>query len=114
MHELSIAQNIISIVQENLKDEQRNSVKRVRVKIGKLTNILADSLLFSFEALTKETNLDGVVLEVENIPLTIKCKDCEKLTSLDDYIFCCPACQSTSITLISGNELMVSEIELND
>ncbi|UCF64167.1 MAG: hydrogenase maturation nickel metallochaperone HypA [bacterium] len=114
MHELSIAQNIISIVQENINQEQQYSVKRVKVKIGKLTNILVDSLVFGFEALTKETNLDGVVLEVENIPLTIRCKDCETLTSLDDYIFSCPACNSTAINLISGTELMVSEIELND
>jgi hydrogenase nickel incorporation protein HypA/HybF len=114
MHELSIAQSIISIVQENLNQEQQHSVKCVKVKIGKLSNILVDSLVFGFEALTKETNLDGVVLEVENIPLTIRCKDCETLTSLDDYIFSCPACDSTAITLVSGTELMVSEIELND
>jgi len=114
MHELSIAQNIISIVQENLNTEQRNAVKKVRVKVGKLTNILVDSLVFGFEALTKDTNLDGVTLEVENIPLTIQCQDCKETSTLDDYIFSCPGCHSTAITLVSGNELMVSEIELND
>ena len=114
MHELSIAQNIISIVQEHLSEEQKFSVKYVRVKVGKLTNILTDSLIFGFDALTRETNLDGVVLEVEHIPLTIDCGDCGKSTSLDDYIFKCPHCQGTSISVVSGNELMVSEIELDD
>ena len=114
MHELSIAQNIISIVQEHLSEEQKFSVKYVRVKIGKLTNILTDSLIFGFDALTRETNLEGVVLEVEHIPLTVKCEGCGKSTSLDNYIFQCPFCQSTSISVVSGNELMVSEIELDD
>ena len=114
MHELSIAQNIISIVQEHLSEEQKFSVKYVRVKIGKLTNILTDSLIFGFDALTKETNLDGVILEVEHIPLTIDCGDCGKSTSLDNYIFKCPHCQGTSISVVAGSELMVSEIELDD
>ena len=114
MHELSIAQNIISIVQEHLSKEQLYSVKSVRVKVGKLTNILTDSLIFGFDALTRETNLDGVILEVEHIPLQIECGNCGKSTSLDGYIFQCPRCRSTSISVISGNELSVSEIELDD
>jgi hydrogenase nickel incorporation protein HypA/HybF len=114
MHELSIAQNIISIVQEHLNEEQMFSVKYVRVKVGKLSNILTDSLIFGFDALTKDTNLDGVTLEVEHIPLTIECKNCGKSTSLENYIFQCPSCRGTSISVVSGNELMVSEIELDD
>ena len=114
MHELSIAQNIISIVQEHLNEQQKFSVKTVRVKVGKLTNILTDSLIFGFDALTRETNLNGVVLEIEHIPLTVECTDCGKSTALDNYIFQCPNCRSSSISVVSGNELMVSEIELDD
>lgn len=114
MHELSIAQNIIDIVQENLAPDQRQVVKTVRVKVGKLTNILVDSLMFGFEALAKETNLEGVTLEVEQLPLRIKCNDCGKETDLDDYAFSCPVCDSSAIKVISGQELLVQEIELND
>jgi hydrogenase nickel incorporation protein HypA/HybF len=114
MHELSIAQNIIEIVQENLAPNQKQAVKTVRIKVGKLTNILVDSLLFGFEALTRDTNLDGVKLEVEQLPLRIKCNDCGKETDLDNYVFSCPTCQSSAIKVVSGQELMVQEIELND
>jgi hydrogenase nickel incorporation protein HypA/HybF len=114
MHELSIAQNIIEIVQDNLPEDQKYSVKAVRVKIGKLTNILTDSLIFGFDALTRETNLNGVRLEIEHLPLTIECSDCGTRSSGDDFFFACPECGSTSIKIVSGDELMVSEIELND
>ena len=114
MHELSVAQNIIEIVQDNLSEEQKDLVKIIRVKIGKLTNILVDSLQFGFEALTRETNLDGAVLEIEQLPLTIKCLDCGNQDSQEDYIFQCSSCGSTNIQVVSGNELMVSEIELKD
>ncbi len=114
MHELSIAQNIIEIVQDHLPEDQKYSVKTVRVKIGKLTNILPDSLVFSFDALTRETNLNGASLEIEHLPLTIECGDCGLQSSGNEFIFACPECGSTSIKIVSGNELMVTEIELND
>ncbi len=114
MHELSIAKSIIDIVNENLTNDQKCKVKTVRVKVGKLTNILVDSLLFGFEALTRETNLEGVTLEVEQLPLRIKCNDCGKETELNDYAFQCPVCQGLAIQVISGQELIVKEIELND
>ncbi|RQW01424.1 MAG: hydrogenase maturation nickel metallochaperone HypA [Calditrichaeota bacterium] len=114
MHELSIAQNIIDIVQEYVPAESKNSVKTIRVKIGKMSNIMVDSLLFGFEALTKETNLDGAQLEIEQLGLTIRCEECGKETIADDFVFKCPQCGSTSIRIVTGNELMVSEIEIDD
>jgi len=114
MHELSIAQNIIEIVHDNLEDHQKNIVKSVRVKVGKLTNILPDSLVFSFEALVKDTDLDGAVLEIEHLPIKIKCAECGAVTTSDDFLFSCEKCGGNQIKIVSGNEFLVSEIELND
>ena len=114
MHELSIAQNIIEIVNDNLNDHQKNIVKSVRVKVGKLTNILPDSLVFSFEALVKDTDLDGAVLEIEHLPIKIKCAECGAVTTSDDFLFSCEKCGGNQIKILSGNEFLVSEIELND
>ena len=114
MHELSIAQNIIEIVNDNLNDHQKNIVKSVRVKVGKLTNILPDSLVFSFEALVKDTDLDGAVLEIEHLPIKIKCAECGAVSTSDDFQFSCEKCGGNQIKILSGNEFLVSEIELND
>jgi hydrogenase nickel incorporation protein HypA/HybF len=114
MHELSIAQNIIEIVQDHVPENKQKSVKIIRVKIGKLTNILTDSLQFGFEALTRETSLSSASLEIEELPLTIECRECGQKRSINDFIFSCPGCQSSDIQVVSGNELSVSEIELND
>jgi hydrogenase nickel incorporation protein HypA/HybF len=114
MHELSIAQNIIEIVNDNLNDHQKSIVKSVRVKVGKLTNILPDSLVFSFEALVKDTDLDGAVLEIEHLPIKIKCAECGAVSTSDDFLFSCEKCGGNQIKILSGNEFLVSEIELND
>jgi hydrogenase nickel incorporation protein HypA/HybF len=114
MHELSIAQEIIGIVQENLPKENGHAVKSVKLKIGKLTNILPDSLEFCFDALIRSTPLDGAKLEIVHIPVSVKCLQCQSEHEVGGVAFACPACGSSNIKMIAGDELLVSEIEISD
>lgn len=114
MHELSIAHEIIGIVQENLPAGNSHSVKTVKLKIGKLTNILPDSLTFCFDALIKDTELDGAKLDIQHIPITLQCNICSAVSEIEGFAFACPSCGSAEIKTIAGDELRVSEIELND
>lgn len=113
MHELSIAQEIINIVKSSLP-ENYSRVKSVKLKVGKLSGILIDSLEFCFESIVTQTELDGAKLEVEEIPITIKCIDCNAESILDEPIFQCPKCQSFNVQLVTGKELSISEIEIED
>lgn len=114
MHELSIAHEIIGIVQENLPAGNNHSVKIVKLKIGKLTNILPDSLTFCFDALIKDTFLDGATLDIQHIPITLQCKKCTVISEIEGFAFVCPSCGSADIKTIAGDELRVTEIEIND
>ena len=112
MHELSIAQSIIDIVEENIKDQTDPNVKAVFMKVGKMSNVVIDSLIFGFDTLISGTELEGAKLVIEEIPSRIKCKSCNEESELINYNFICGNCKSTSVEMISGNELTVSEIEL--
>ncbi len=114
MHELGIAQNIIEIVQDQTKDFSNRKIKNVFVRIGKLTNVLNDSLLFGYAALIQSTNLEGSKLNIETIPAKILCESCGNETEIDGLVFCCEKCKSTSVRLVNGMELTVSEIEIED
>ncbi|HSR18445.1 MAG TPA: hydrogenase maturation nickel metallochaperone HypA, partial [Ignavibacteriaceae bacterium] len=81
--------------------------------IGRLSNILPESLLFCFNASIEGTELMGTKLEMKSIPVTIHCSACGKISELQDYIFTCPACRSSNIKVLSGDELQIEEIELN-
>ena len=114
MHELSIAYEINGIVDQYVKPEQKKLIKSVRVKIGKLQNILPDSLIFCFEALNSAGNYIGPKLEIEQISVAIQCKNCGSINEIDGFAFGCNGCGSTDIKVIRGNELYVTEIELYD
>ncbi|HED38407.1 MAG TPA: hydrogenase maturation nickel metallochaperone HypA [Ignavibacteria bacterium] len=114
MHELSIAQSIIDLVYQYLPEKNFGAVKSVNVKIGKFSNILTDSLEFCFDALIKDSPLQGASLKIKNIPVQIECLECKTISDIEPPIFLCPNCNSSSIKIISGTEMQVVEIELKD
>jgi hydrogenase nickel incorporation protein HypA/HybF len=115
MHEMSVAQNIIDIVQQHLPDHNTQTVKTVNVKIGKMAGIVPDSLEFSFQVIAADTpSMTGAVLKMHFVPVIIRCKDCTVESSLDDPFFVCPECGSVNVDTLSGTELQITEIEIED
>lgn len=114
MHELSVAQEILGIINQYVPDSKPNTVKSVKVSVGKLSNILKDSLTFCFEAITSDTPLQGTRLEIVEIPVKIQCASCNEVSEIDEPVFACPNCGDNQIKVISGTELNVDEIELYD
>jgi hydrogenase nickel incorporation protein HypA/HybF len=112
MHELSIAYEINEIVDQYVKAEQKKFIKSVRVRIGKLQNILPDSLSFCFEAINSSGDSIGPKLEIEPVPITVECNKCGSVNKIEGLAFNCIDCGNTDIKVITGNELSVVEIEL--
>lgn len=113
MHELSIAQEILSIVKASLPDSNARVIS-IRLKIGHLSGILIDSLKFSFEAITSQTEFENTQLEITEVPIKIKCNDCLKASILNEPVFLCPECNSFNVQLLEGRELEILEIEIED
>ncbi len=114
MHELSVAEEIINIANQYIPTDCKSDVISVKVEIGKLSNILSDSLKFCFDALTVDTRLKGARLIIEENPIIILCEDCGKTSEIERIFFQCKSCDSPKVKLLKGNELKVKEIEIND
>jgi hydrogenase nickel incorporation protein HypA/HybF len=113
MHELSVAQEIINIVRQSIPSEN-HKVKVVRMKVGGLSGILVDSLKFCFDSLVANSDLDGSVLDILEVPIKIYCNECSKEYIINEPIFICPNCNSFNVNLLEGKELEITEIELED
>ena len=70
MHELSIAQSILEIIQQHISESDWERVEAVRLKIGAFAGVVPDSLEFSFQAITAETSLNHARLEIESTSLS--------------------------------------------
>lgn len=110
MHETAIAQDIITIVQETLKEHPKSRLNTVRVSIGEMVAIVPDLLHHAYDSLIPDTRLANSILDIHIIPISAICSTCQKSFGLDDYEFLCPACQSTDIKVKTGDEFFIKEL----
>ncbi|MEO8512446.1 MAG: hydrogenase maturation nickel metallochaperone HypA [Ignavibacteria bacterium] len=114
MHELSVAENIIETVKQNVPTLEMAHVKEIRLKLGEFSNVVADSLIFAFESLKDEYNLNNSELVIQPVKFEIECSECGAVTSNKYGMRECAICGSFNTQVLSGEELLVSEIELID
>ena len=114
MHELSVAQEIFSLVLNHVEERRLKSVLNVKVKIGRLSNVLHDSLLFCFDAVKAGTKLENASLVIVESPVMVLCQGCNSTTEIEPPRFICGACGCINVKMISGTELLLHQIELND
>jgi len=120
VHELSIAQDLLKIVLEHARkhgagsgpDEPR--VCKVNLKIGALTQIVPDSLTLCFKICAEGTAAQGAEVEIEACPLRLKCRQCGEESETEGPFFLCPKCDSPDVDVLSGRELMVTSLTIDD
>jgi hydrogenase nickel incorporation protein HypA/HybF len=114
MHELSIAQSVLEAVQAEAARHPGAKPMKIGLKIGELAAVDPDALQFAFEVLTRETELEGLKLEIEFCPRWHRCFDCGTEFAVKDFDFRCTKCQSTRNECISGDELQMTYLELEE
>ena len=108
MHELAVAESVVSAVLERTGDRP---VSTVRLRVGRLAGVVPDSLAFCFELATVGTLLEGASLEIVEEDGRAHCRTCAADFSLADPFLLC-ACGSADVEVLSGRELAVVSVEV--
>jgi len=115
MHEMGIAMEIVNIATASIPADMKGArVQRVNLHVGKLSAVVADSLRFCFDLVVKDTPLEGAELAIEELPVVARCRDCNAQWTVTEPVFTCQACQSGAIDILSGRELDITSIEIED
>ena len=110
MHEMSITRSIVEICGEHAAGRR---VRSVTLEIGELSGVVPEAVEFCFEACTRETVLEGALLSIERIPGRALCDSCRTEVPVHAYYDPCPACGNYGLSLLSGEELRVRELEVD-
>jgi hydrogenase nickel incorporation protein HypA/HybF len=111
LHELAIADAIVTIARDHA---QGRRVTSVEVKVGYLRQVVPDALVFSFELVAAGTNVEGAELQVDRIPARVTCRGCGAESNGTEFPLACASCGSVDVDVAAGNELLVESIELED
>lgn len=113
MHELSVAQNIIDIVKENVSENDIGNVRTIFLEIGEFSGIIPDSLQYCFDIIKSDANLENSKMEIKKIPFVLFCNDCSAETTNNVGIRFCDKCGSYNTKIISGTDMQIIKIELD-
>ena len=110
MHELSIAQSIVELAEEQARNHQAQCIEELELEIGSLTGIELQSLEFALESCVKGTLLENARIVRHDIAGEGRCGDCEKVFPIDTLFMPCPFCNSYAVNVIKGKELRIKSI----
>jgi hydrogenase nickel incorporation protein HypA/HybF len=115
MHELSIAVSLIEVATEEARRLGGVRVEALHLRLGPLSGVVREALLFSFELAAEGTPIEGARLEIEEVPVVVFCPACgeeRELPSLQN--FQCPICKMPTPDVIRGRELELTALEVTD
>jgi len=114
VHELSICEHILAVAVDAATRAGAKEITRVRVKHGELRAIVPDIMAHYFEFLAKDTIAKGAKLEMEVVKPRARCNSCDEEYDVEGFDFKCPACGKQDMELLSGMELFLEDIEVQD
>jgi hydrogenase nickel incorporation protein HypA/HybF len=115
VHELSIAHSIVETVSAAVAEQTGTQVREVRLRIGVLSGIMKESLLFCYDIAIQDTALAGSMLVVREVPVIIYCPVCGEEKELPGVQgFRCPVCDTPSGDIRQGRELEIESMVVDE
>lgn len=112
MHELSIAQSLIGLVEREAEKEGFTRVLEIRLRMGEYAGIIPDCLREFFPIAAAGTKAEGAELVMETLPARFRCSGCGYEGPVDRREACCPNCGSQAIRMLSGREFYVDNLKV--
>ncbi|BDY06358.1 hydrogenase maturation nickel metallochaperone HypA [Ferrimonas sp. YFM] len=112
MHEMSLAEGIVQILESEAQKQQFTKVKEVCLEVGELAGVELEALEFSFDVITRDTLAEGCSLSIESVPGTAYCFDCAVEVPLSRRGQPCPKCSGYSLQVVGGTQMRVKSLEV--
>lgn len=112
MHELSLAENIVQLIEDTALKQPFSQVKTVWLEIGQLACVEQESLRFYFDVVTQDSIARQARLEIIEVAGQALCQQCNQDILITAYHEACPHCGSYALQVIQGDGMRIKEIEV--
>lgn len=112
MHEMSLAEGVMQIVEEHARGQGWSRVTVVCLEIGELAGVELDAMRFCFDVVTRGTVAEGARLEIEQPPGRGWCMVCSREVAVARAYDACPSCGGYQVQVTGGTGMRVKELEV--
>ena len=113
MHELSIATNIVEIVEEEITKANAKEATEIVLEIGSMSGVIVEALEFAMDEAIKNTRLQKANRSIVELQAEAHCTKCQNKFEVDGFFAVCPKCGSFETDIIKGKELKIKTLKLN-
>jgi hydrogenase nickel incorporation protein HypA/HybF len=112
MHELSLCEGVLQVLEEQARVQHYTRVKTVWLEIGTLAGVEAEAMRFGFEVVTRGTLAEGARLEIIELPGEARCLVCHEMVQVRERYDACPECGGYPLRIRGGDALRIKELEV--
>ncbi len=112
MHELTLAANLLELIEQHARANGMVQVLRVHLALGELFPVDEAALTFGFEVARRGTVAESAELRIDRVPGRARCAACAgEAFEVDTLGSPCPRCGRFGWKLLSGDDLRLSGLE---
>jgi hydrogenase nickel incorporation protein HypA/HybF len=110
MHEMSLAEGILQIIEDTAAKQGFKRVTEVRLEIGALSGVEPDALTFCLEVVLRGGIANGARVELERLPGQGFCMACGEAVEIAALYDACPKCGGYQVQATGGTEMRVKDL----
>ncbi len=112
MHEMSLAESMLGIIEQQVRAQPIRRVRAVVLEIGALASVEPEAMRFCFNAVVRGTIAEGAELRIVETPGEGWCTACAKTVCLDERYGLCPECHGAQVVITGGDRMRVLELDV--
>jgi len=108
-----VTESLLEIALRHARQADAGRITDLHLVIGELSTVIDDSVQFYWDFVSEGTPAEGATLHFRRIPAEMTCQDCGEM--YDPKVdLTCPACNSSNVRTIAGQEFFLEAIEVGD
>lgn len=111
MHELGVLSSMVNTIHDIITEQGFTEVHKIVLEIGELSGVVPHYMEVCYPAAVYKTFMEGSTLEMDVIPGIVKCRTCGREFNAVAHDFACPDCGGNDMEILSGNDVMIKEIQ---
>jgi hydrogenase nickel incorporation protein HypA/HybF len=112
MHEMSLAEGVLQLIEDSAKTQDFSRVKTVWLEIGQLAGVEAEAMKFCFDAVVRDSIAQDAELVIIELPGQAWCMECSGTVQVHALYDECPKCGGHQLQVTGGNEMRVKELDV--
>jgi hydrogenase nickel incorporation protein HypA/HybF len=112
MHEGAVIQEVVATILTSAEQAGASHVTHVQLELGVSGHFTEEAVRQYFQALTRNTSIEGATLELSWLPATYQCLSCQRRFESASSTAMCPHCGDVAWEITHQDACSIRSIDL--